>query len=113
MPFYVYELPQPKGYRGSIRYIKSRTTGEIIYKIGKVRPYGTDKYTIAKDDFDWCDTYKRARSLWAFCHYYNTAIWFSGELKHPRTGESYVRTKSNSANGVHNGDSHVCSTNGL
>lgn len=73
-------LVRPANYKGHIDYQKSKKLSGNCCII-KIRPFDVKSYTITVDDYDWCDSYKRASSLWAFNHYYGKGI-------HPRTGET-------------------------
>lgn len=84
------ELPQHKKYKGSIRWFKLYFKSGIC-KIEKRRPFGNDSYRIPSEDYHWITDAKKAEAIWTFCHYHGTATWYSGQLKHPRTGEGYVK----------------------
>lgn len=92
------ELAQPKNYRGSIRYSKGTrhsrgyfkgTSAGYGYFVEKNRPFRSEEYGIPEEDYNWCDSYKKASALWAYYHYYGTAFHYEGKNIHPRTGEKY------------------------
>ncbi len=89
----VEELNAPKKYKGCIRYFKIQENKGACY-IQKSRPFGAQKYRIKEDDYTWCDSYKEASALWAYCHRVGTACHYSDENVHPRTGRKYSDYKN-------------------
>jgi len=87
-------LHQGKHYKGSIRWFKLRLSSGVC-KVEKRRPFGSDSKRITQEEFDWITDARRAEKMWGFYHYYNTATWFGGELKHPITGLGYVKETAN------------------
>lgn len=81
---------KPKAYKGSINYSKIKSKDDK-YLICKDRPFGIQRYRIKEDDFNWCTNYKKASNLWYYVHMLGTAHHYSGNNKHPRTGEIYIK----------------------
>ncbi len=83
-------LQGSRNYKGAIRWFKLKFRDGRC-KVEKRRLFGNDSYKITPEEYDWITDARKAREMWDFYHYIGTAYWFSGELKHPMTGEGYVK----------------------
>ena len=82
-------LYQNKNYKGCIRWFKLKI-GNGVFKVEKRRPYGYQSYRITPEEFEWITDCKKAEAMWAYYHYYGTASYYGGDIKHPITGLSYL-----------------------
>lgn len=87
-------LPQHKGYKGQIRWVKLKI-GENVFKVEKRRSFGWQSYSITENEYNWIDTAKKAEKMWGFIHFHGTAAWFGGEVSHPMTGAVYQNEDAN------------------
>jgi hypothetical protein len=82
-------FPTPRGYKGCIRYALIKTK-DGKYKVEKRRPFGWDSRAISQQEFDLCDTRKKAEKLWDYKNMRGTASWWGKEVIHPFFGLEFT-----------------------